>query len=355
MRKDELVVFSTAKVTMDSFRQKYDSAKKKKKQRFDELNQNYKPGSPLFIQERDRITPECEAEIEKAREKCRREFTEVLENTIAKERAAATVTGGSVNNTLETLKCLETIPVSVDEYTALVDTLGGKLYWIDRYFEKIAEKNGIRDTGVQPSLTVKLQVLNRLEADVNEFLNDYNGEDKSFIVTNSDGHIFKMENEYTNGYSHVSMSGREQAKRMVTEALRKGDSMERACYLSNMIRTSEPDLQQELLTELSERDSAALSDPTMNLVGISAVIEDFRKTEYAGIKKAEKTIEQIKGEKLKHNRETIAFQNLENRHFMDAVRKSDDKDLKALVKHMQEVKKAGEEKEKREREAVVAQ
>lgn len=352
MKKEDLIIFATAKITMDNYKRRYDKAKKRKKQRFNDLNANYRPGSPMFVQERDKIEPEYKAEIENARDKCRRDFTEVLENTIAKERAAATVTGGSVNNVLETLKCLETIPVSVDEYTALVDTLGGKLYWIDRYFEKIAEKNGIRDTGVQPSLTVKLQVLNRLEADVTEFLNDYNGEDKSFIVTNSDVHIFKMEDEYTNGYSHVSMSGREQAKRMVTEALRRGDSMERACYLSNMIRTSKPDLQQELLMELSERDSSALSDPTMNLVGISTVIENFRKTEYAGRKKAEKTIEQIKGENLKHNRETIAFQNLENRYFMDAVKRSDDKDLKALVSEMQEVKKAGEEKEKREAAAA---
>lgn len=235
MKKEDLIIFATAKITMDNYKRRYDKAKKRKKQRFNDLNANYRPGSPMFVQERDKIEPEYKAEIENARDKCRRDFTEVLENTIAKERAAATVTGGSVNNVLETLKCLETIPVSVDEYTALVDTLGGKLYWIDRYFEKIAEKNGIRDTGVQPSLTVKLQVLNRLEADVTEFLNDYNGEDKSFIVTNSDVHIFKMEDEYTNGYSHVSMSGREQAKRMVTEALRRGDSMERACYLLSLI------------------------------------------------------------------------------------------------------------------------
>ncbi|MCM1223385.1 MAG: hypothetical protein NC548_53950 [Lachnospiraceae bacterium] len=348
MNKESLQVFAMAKVAMDTFKQRYDSAKKRKKQRFDDLNANFKPGSPMFVQERDRITPEYEAEIEKAREKCKKEFIGILETTIAKERAAATVTGGSVNNILETLKCLETIPVSVDEYTALVDTLGGKLYWVDRRLAQIAEKNGIRDAAVQPSLTVKLQVLNRLEADVTEFLNDYNGEDKSFIITNSDGHIYNLENEYTNGYSHVNMSGREQAKRMVTEALRKGDSMERACYLANMLRTSAPELQMELLTELSERDSAVLYDPTMNFVGISSVIEDFRKTEYAGIKKAEKTIEQIKGEKLKHNRETIAFQNLENRYFMDAVKKSGDRELKSLVKEMQEVKAAGEAKEKRE-------
>lgn len=352
MKKDDLMVFATAKVSMDTFKQKYDNAKKKKKKRFDDLNANYKPGSPMFVQERDRIAPEFEKEVESAREKCRREFTEVLETTIAKERAAATVTGGSVNNVLETLKCLETIPVSVDEYTALVDTLGGKLYWIDRYFEKIAEKNGIRNTNVQPSLSVKLQVLDRLAAEVNEYLNDYNGEGKSFIVTSSDGHIFRMENEFTNGYSHVSMSGREQAKRMVTEALKKGDSMERACYLANIIKTSSPEMQTELLTELSERDRTALSDPTMNLVGVSAVIENFKKTEYEGIKKAERIIEQIKRGETELERKTIVFQNLDNRHFVDTVKKSDDKDLKELVKEMQETKKVGEEKERREAKAT---
>lgn len=354
VKKDELLVFSTAHVAMDTYKRKYNEATTKKKQRFNDLNTNYKPGSPMFVQERDKIVPEYEKEIEDAKYHCLKEFNDILDETIAKERGSVTVTGGSVNNVLETLKCLETIPVSYDEYTALVDTLGGKLYWIDRYFEKIAEKNGIWETGVQPSYTKKLQILNQLKKDVTECINGYNGEDKTFIVTSSDRYIFKMEEEYTGNYAHVSMNSKEQAKRMISQALSKGDSMERACYLANLIQTSEPEMQNVLLTELADRDSTMLSDPTMNFTGVTNVLENFKKTEYEGMKKAQRIIEKIKGTDLKYDRDTIVYQNLGDRYFLKAIEQSEDNSLKELVKDVQEVKAAGEAKGNREAEAKKA-
>ena len=121
VKKDELLVFSTAHVVMDTYKRRYDNAKTKKEQRFKDLNANYKPGSPMFVQERDKIVPEYEKEIEDAKYHCLKEFNDILDETIAREKGSVTVTGNSVNNVLETLKCLETIPVSYDEYTALVD------------------------------------------------------------------------------------------------------------------------------------------------------------------------------------------------------------------------------------------
>lgn len=351
MKKEDLVIFSTARVVYDNYKTKFDNAKAKKEQRFKELNTNYKPGSPMFIIEREKITPEYEKEVETAREECRNHFMNELENIKAKERALAAIVTGGMKDILNTLKCLEDCPVSLDEYATLTNCMGDKYYWVDRFFEHIAEKNGIQNTGVQPSLTTKLQILDRLAAEVNEFLDKYNGDDKSFIVTSSDSHIFKMEDEYTNGYKHVYMNGKEQAKRLISEALNKGDSLERACYLVNVIRTSAPELQTDILKELADRDRTALHDPTMNFAGVTDVLENFKKTEYEGIKQAERIIEKIKSTDLEHEKETIAFHNLDNRYFIDMVKKSDDKNLQALVKEMQEVKEAGEARERREKAA----
>ena len=52
----------------------------------------------------------------------------------------------------------------------------------------------------------------------------------------------------TNGYSNVRMSDKETAKRLVANALNKGDSLERSCALANMLRTSKPDMQYEILS-----------------------------------------------------------------------------------------------------------
>lgn len=64
--------------------------------------------------------------------------------------------------------------------------------------------------------------------------------------------------------------------------------------------------------------------------------------------KAEQVIKKIKGESREYEQKTIIYNNLEDKHFIDAVTQSEDDNLKKLVKHMREVKKAGEEKEQRE-------
>ncbi len=284
--KKEHDVFATAKVCMEAFKAKYDKAMAKKKERFKNLNINFKPGSPMFIAERDRITPECTVEIEDARHDCLKAFNDALEETINCERAHATVITNDTTRLMGVLDCLKDSSVSVDEYAALVEVYGNKSYWIDRLFEKIAEKNGIFETKVQPSLTAKLEILNELAANTREYLNEYDGEKKNFPVTSSDKYIYKMEERYTNGYSGVHMSGRETAKRLVSKALGMGDSLDRSVTLSNMLRTATPDMQDEILSVLAEGERPALSDPTMNLTGVKDVVDRFIKTDGELVKAA---------------------------------------------------------------------
>ena len=113
-------------------------------------------------------------------------------------------------------------------------------------------------------------------------------------------------------------------------------------------------MQNVLLTELADRDSTMLSDPTMNFTGVTNVLENFKKTEYEGMKKAQRIIEKIKGTDFKYDRDTIVYQNLGDRYFLKAIEQSEDNSLKELVKDAQEVKAAGEAKEKREAEAKKA-
>ncbi|MCM1026389.1 MAG: hypothetical protein NC432_08120 [Roseburia sp.] len=348
MKRDDLVIFSTARVVYDSYKAKFDAAKAKKEQRFKDLNANFRPGSPMFIIERDKITPEFQEEVETAREEARRHFMDELENARIKERAYAAVVSGSVKDMLNTLKCLEDLPISVDEYNVLASVHGDKFYFVDRFLEKLARKNGIQNSSVQPPLTTKLEILDKLEAEVTEYLNKYDGENKNFLITSSDNHIFRLEDSYTNGYKNINMDNAEKAKRMISQALNKGDSMERSLTLANMIRTSAPELQTDILTELTERDHTALSDPTMNLTGVTAIIENFKKSEYDGIKKAKETVQKIKSEKMKHVQETIVYRNLEDRHFLREVQQSNDDSLKRLVKEAQEIKEYADEKERRE-------
>lgn len=86
MIKTELEIFTMAKITMDTYQARYEKAKKKREERFRNLNANYKPGSPLFLEERNKITPDFEAEIAKARNDLMSEF----EDSLMKLRAVET-------------------------------------------------------------------------------------------------------------------------------------------------------------------------------------------------------------------------------------------------------------------------
>ncbi len=346
--KKEYDVFSISKVCMDSYKSRYEKAKSKKKKAFEDLNKNYVPGSPMFVQERDKITPEYEKEVESARDEALKAFEDALEKLIACERAHATVISNETTKLMSVLDCLKDSPVSVDEYNALVEVHGNKTYWADRFFEKIAEKNGIYETRVQPSLTAKLEILNELAENTRDCLNNYNGEDKTFLVTSSDKYIFGLEERYTNGYSGVRMSDRETAKRIVDKALNEGDSMERSVTLSNMLRTSKPDMQHEILSLLAEGEHPALSDPTMNLTGVKDVVDRFRKENLRDIKAADSAMKKMDGAKSHQDCMGIIWDNLGNRYFRkqleEKIAATNDEKLKDSYETALEVKQEESQK-----------
>ena len=346
--KKEYEVFSTAKVCMDDYKRKFDKATAKKKQSFDNLNKNFVPGSPMFVQERDKIVPTYEKEVEAARDEALKAFEDALEKAIACERGHAMAISTETTRLMSVLDCLKDSPVSVDEYNALVEAHGNKSYWVDRFFEKIAEKNGIYETGVQPSLTAKLEILNELAENTRQFLNEYDGEKKTFLVTSSDKYIFGLEEKYTNGYSGVRMSDKETAKRLVDKALSKGDSMERSVTLANMLRTNKPDMQYEILSLLAESGHPALSDPTMNLIGVKEIVERFRKEELQDSRAADVAMKKADSAKSHQERIGILWDNFDNRHLRKKIEEriaaTNDEELKDSYENMKEIKQ--EERQK---------
>ena len=342
MKKEQLEIFATAKVCMDTYKNRYDKAKAKKEERFKSLNRNFVPGSPMFVAERDRITPEFEAEVEGARDELSGTFEDVYMRTVAREKAAVTAVTGSTKEMLTALQYLEGMPVSLDEYNALTDCFGGKLYWLDRFFERIADKNGIAKTGVQPSLTAKLAVLEELAENTKQFLNGYDGERKNFIATSSEKYIFSLEDKYTNGYSGIFLNDKEQAKRMVSKAMWKGDSLERSCILANMLRTATPGMQNEILSILAESGHTSLTDPAMRFTGVQNVVDRFRKEDAKLIKAADAAMEQVDSAKSRPEYAGGVYDNFDNRHFRkkmeEKIAATNDRELKECYENVRDMK-----------------
>lgn len=210
----------------------------------------------------------------------------------------------------------------------------------------LSTKNGIQECGVSPDITTKLGLLDQLKENLCSFIDKYrNNNSYETEVLVADTTLQRLEKQYTNNYIGIRLDAREAGKRIVTEALNKLDAMERSMYLANSIRTSLPDMREGILYELCENHGDIIGNPVMRLSGVSAAMESYKKSEYEGVKRAEKTIERIRNEKSEWD--CIIFSSLEDRHFLEAVGKSDDEELKKAVKHQQEVKEAGEKRKKR--------
>lgn len=342
MIKTELDIFNMARVVMDTYKTKFEKAKKKREERFRNLNANYKPGSPLFVKERDSITPEFQEEVEKARHDLMAEFEDSLMKLRATETAKVATISNETKSMMSVLDCLETKTVSVDEYKVLVEHFGNKAYWIDRFLERVADKCGIMDSMVQPPLSVKLEILQTLEQNVREYIDGYDGENKCFPVTSSDNYIYKMEESYTNGYRGVHLNNREQAKRMISKALNEGSSLDRSFVLANMLRTSTPDIQDEMLSILAEKDPAALHDPTMNFTGVKNVVDRFIKTDGELVKAANVAMAKADNAKSHQERIGILWDNFDNRHLRKKIEEriaaTNDEKLRDSYANMKEIK-----------------
>jgi len=144
------------------------------------------------------------------------------------------------------------------------------------------------------------------------------------------------------------MSDKETAKRLVANALNKGDSLERSCALANMLRTSKPDMQYEILSLLAENKHPALSDPTMNLIGANEVINRFRIENSRDIKAAAAAMEKVKAAKSRQEYAGTIYDNYDNRHFRKSMEEriaaTKDSELRDCYENVREIKQEESQK-----------
>lgn len=345
----ELQIFAITRVAADTYKKKYDEADKKRKEAWKDLNANFVPGSERFKKYKAAIEPEFQEKIKKAKKSVLNEFNREFEDLREMEIARVKSVSQGSEKMMDVLDRLNDIPISVDEFGYLAEQYGNRSYWVDRKLIILSAKNGIQECAVQPDITTKLGLLNELRDNLYSYVDKYeNNNSYSADVLVADVTLQKLEKRYTNNYSGISLNARESGKRIVTDALNHGDAMERSMYLANALQTSTPDMQEGILYELCKNHEEITGDPVMRLSGVSGKIEKFKEAEYKGARRAERVIDAIRNAKSKFDQNTIIFQNLNDRHFLEAVGRTDDNELKKMVKHQQEVKKADGARQERE-------
>ena len=345
----ELNIFAAARVTANEYKKAYDKADGERKAAWKDLNANYVPGSPKFKEYRDSIEPEFQEKIKSARSRITAEFDREYEKLRDAEIARVKAISSGTEQTMQLLGRLDNIPISADEFGYLVEQYGNHSYWVDRQLISLSTKNGIQECSVSPDITTKLGILDELKSSLYSYMDKYKNEiSYSTDVLMADATIQKLEKRFTNNYAGIALSPREAGKRIAVESLNKADALARSMYLANALKTSISDVQEGILYELVKNHEEITEIPNMRLAGISAAMEQFRETDYKGICRAEETIEKINNETQNYERRAMVYNNLDDKYFMDIVGKSGSDELRGLVREMREVRKAGEEKDKRE-------
>ena len=162
----QLQIFVLARICADTYKRKYNKADKERKDAWNDLNRNFLKGSPKFIKYRDSIEPEFQSKIKKAREEVTAEFEAEYEELRKTEINRVKSIGGGFEKAMDTLGRLKNIPISVDEFSYLVEQYGNYGYWTDRYLASIGQKNGLQECGIQPDITTKLSVLEELKSNL---------------------------------------------------------------------------------------------------------------------------------------------------------------------------------------------
>lgn len=322
------MVFDAMSVTADAYRADFLAAKRQYDDSVRELKENFVINSPLYKEKKKSIEARYKEAVQAARDKHLSEFMDILEKERKKEKSWAAAWGITESKDFEELENISKVPLSVDEFDLIAEKYAGKYYFVDRFLLKIAEDNGIdpRSVPVQPPIDKKLEVFRTAEGYVKRFINGFDGKGRASLeLLVCDKTAYKLEREATGNYAGVYLDAESQAKRILSKSLEKGSMLERALYLSNAIKTSEPEVGEEMLRMLAEKSSNFLGADAMKMVGVFDVVERFRENDLVDIQDAEKAVDAIRQAQNHAQVMGTIYDNIHNRRFHQAIEREIEK------------------------------
>lgn len=176
---------------------------------------------------------ETEEKYKKGMEELREYYRGTYEPIIGELETRAKAKAGIVNRKLiEDVKAFSDIPLTAEEFSAILQSLGNQNYYADRLLEDIAEKNAITTGGfldgeplkLEPKLSIKLSVLIDLRGQAEHILNTYGTVDEDLISRTAGlfpDVLRRAEALYTNGLQDNNLTA-EQITSRVLDTVRYG-------------------------------------------------------------------------------------------------------------------------------------
>ena len=281
-------IFDLCRVLRDNYRRRYDDAVQERDNSIQYAHDNYMVKSPLLKEALKEARMEFDSKIETLKAETRQAFATEVDKLRASEEAKLLVSPASIENFAH----LNDIPLTATELRIICERHGGENYYTDRFFRRVAEKNGI-DVSEFPLMTdidSKLDALQNLSDGLDDLLIKYD-ENKTLAGFNalSDRKIAKAESKYI-GTERTVLTVAQKATRAFQAIQAQPDQISKALCISNQLRNCTDKASRDaLLVKLAENPVGDLAEH----LSAPSAIQAFRGNKGKEYHQAEDALSQL--------------------------------------------------------------
>lgn len=222
--------------------------------------------------------------------------------------------------TVEKINALRDIPISADEYEALMqDVLISSNYWAKRSLMHLASKNNIdvTETGIGATYSVKISVLSQLKDQFARVINNYRCADRSENMMCE--HVYLSDNVLENaikiyGGKVSTLTEVEKANNAWLTIKANTNDIDRAFAIGNCMRNAKTEENKDRLLYLLSTD-LNVKEISLQLSGYYDEITDFRSNKAIAYEQATKAMQIVRSASSKEQIDFIATEQGENAFF----------------------------------------
>ena len=314
-------------VMREVYRHDVKELRKKYEEEKNKVRQDINRTSKRYDVEMERAENEYKNSIDSLKTECRGLYEPLMEELEVRARSYA----GRVNRAmLEEVKLFESIPLTADEFGALLNNYGNKNYYVDRVLESLAETNGITTNGLttlleplslEPDLNTKLSILRDLRGQAEHILENFGTVNEDTLART--GALFptvlqRAEKLYTNGLYEDTLNSKQIALRVVDSIRANPGNGHR--IIDNALANASKATRNALLNILSDEETKGLSY-AINKSKARLEIQAFSNNEKNVYKAAEHAVSRIY-ENISDSDgiNAIISANRDNPYFVDMVK-----------------------------------
>ena len=198
---------------------------------------------------------------------------------------------------LTKINAISNLPLTEEELKALNEKYNSKNdYWVNRSLAVIAEKNGIEPihVGIEPTLDVKLGIVNSLQTQFETMLRDWDIEKKHNAEADAqlgDSTLEQAVLQYTNGYSETNKS--KIAESAYLRVLAGEGQIEKAVLIGNSLKNMKEDARNEFLYRIAM--DSKISEFSLQMSGCFNEVMEWKNGKASQYEQAVRCVKNIEG------------------------------------------------------------